>query len=399
MKINKCYWNLSKYTERYIVVYGGRRSGKSFGVSQLLAVRAGLYKRQIVVMRKVARTIRLSVFPRMISALQDAGIPIEVNKSDMVIKLFNGSQFWFVGADDPEKLKSLEGATDYWLEEAPEFDEQDFNVIDAGLSAPCDPPPQIFLTFNPIPQIPGHQHWLQRRFLPSDIPIAQPIIHDNIVVLRTTYKQNTFCPEETKKVLEGYKQKHPDLYRMWALGEFVTMEGAILDDWDTVDKVPDGVQVVGYGLDFGFANDPATVVKVYKHNDDFYVDELLYETGLTNQALGLRMKQMGISHNDIIRADSAEPKSIAELKEMGFTVLPSEKSPDYKRAAAQWLRSKHLHLINGSTNLIREIASWSWDRDKHGNQLPKPADGDDHTVDALIYAVYKKERPVLIGRA
>ncbi len=399
MKINKCFWNLSKYTERYIVVYGGRRSGKSFGVSQLLAVRAGLYKRRIVVMRKVARTIRLSVFPRMISALQDAGIPIEVNKSDMVIKLFNGSQFWFVGADDPEKLKSLEGATDYWLEEAPEFDEQDFNVIDAGLSAPCEPPPQIFLTFNPVPQIPGHQHWLQRRFLPSDIPIAQPIIHDNIVVLRTTYKQNTFCPEETKKVLEGFKQKHPDLYRMWALGEFVTMEGAILDDWDTVDKVPDGVQVVGYGLDFGFANDPATVVKVYKHNDDFYVDELLYETGLTNQALGLRMKQMGISHNDIIRADSAEPKSIAELKEMGFTVLPSEKSPDYKRAAAQWLRSKHLHLIKGSTNLIREIASWSWDRDKHGNQLPKPADGDDHTVDALIYAVYKKERPVLIGRA
>ena len=62
---------------------------------------------------------------------------------------------------------------------------------------------------------------------------------------------------------------------MWALGEFVTMEGAILDDWDTVDKVPDGVQVVGYGLDFGFANDPATVVKVYKHNDDFYVDELV----------------------------------------------------------------------------------------------------------------------------
>jgi len=130
------------------------------------------------------------------------------------------------------------------------------------------------------------------------------------------------------------------------------------------------------------------MVKVWIHRDDLYVQEVLYETGLTNQALGIRMREGGVTAYDVIRADSAEPKSIEEIKQQGFTCTPCRKSPDYKRAAAQWLQSKSIYIVRGSTNLIREASTWSWERDKHGNQLPKPADGEDHTIDALIYGAY-----------
>ena len=394
MKINRIYYRLRKIPQRYIICYGGRRSGKSIGVSQLLSWKAIESKRLIVVMRKVARTLRLSVFPRMQNALKEIGIleQCQVNKSDMAITLPNGSVFWFVGADDPEKLKSLEGATDYWLEEAPEFDQEDLDTIDAGLSAHCLPPPQIYLTFNPIPQIPGSQHWIQKRFIPEEYPIGKIITAGNVAILRTTYKQNHFCPQETIDVLEAYKKNQPDLYKMWALGEFVTVEGAILTDWNVIDKVPDGVNCIGYGLDFGYAADPATLVKIWMHNDDLYAQEIVYENGLTNPQLAQRMRENGVQRRDIIRADSAEPKSIQEIKDEGFFCVPCDKSPDYKRAAARWLQSKHIHIVRGSTNLLREVSTWSWAIDKHGNQLPKPADGEDHTVDALIYGAYDKKK-------
>ncbi len=408
VKINKIYLDLYTYAVlihaaiRYVCIYGGRRSGKSWATSQLLVRKALEHKRKIVCMRKVARTLRLSVFPRILAALDESiGLKYcNVNKSDLVITLPNGSVFLFVGADDPEKLKSLEGATDYWLEEATEFSEADLDTIDAGLSGAVDPECQVWMTFNPIPHIPGHLHWIQRRFdLAKADKIADIKQTGSIVKLRTTYKQNAFCPEAVKEVLEGYKKKNPDLYKMWALGEFVTAEGCILTNWSIIDKVPDGVPFDGYGLDFGYSNDPAALIAIWQHHDDLYLREDLYETGLTNTSLGHRMKEMGITHNDVIRADSAEPKSIAELKDAGFTVIPSDKGPDYKRAAAQWLRSKNIYIISGSTNLIREAASWSWDRDKHGNQLPKPADGDDHTVDATIYGAYRRTKQVFIGRA
>jgi len=252
------------------------------------------------------------------------------------------------------------------------------------------------LSFNPIPLIPGFESWIQRRFLHGEFPIGKIVISGEYAVLRTSYKQNKFCPQKTIDVLEAYKVSNPSLYKMWALGEFTTVEGSILTKWDIVDKVPDGINEGYYGLDFGFSADPACLIKTWIHNDDIYAREDIYQTGLTNQALGKMMQEDGV--NGVIIADSAEPKSIAELKEMGFHIKGYEKSPDYKRAAAQWLQGKNIHILRGSTNMVREISSWCWDRDRKGNQLPKPADGNDHTVDSLIYSCYVNKRTASIHR-
>jgi phage terminase large subunit len=386
IRINEAYEELRRYEHRYIVLYGGRRSGKSYAISQLLVLKAIANKRKIVCMRKVGTTLRLSVYPRIKDALNQIGIPYKENKTDMSFTLPNGSVFLCLGADDPEKLKSLEGATDYWLEEATEFDEADLDTIDAGLSADCEPPPQIYLSFNPIPSIQGFEHWIQKKFLHGEFPIGKIVCHENYIVLRTTYKQNAFCPEPVKKVLEGYKLTNPILYKMWALGEFTKVEGAILTKWDIVDKVPDGIDEIGYGLDFGFSADPACLVKLWAHNDDLYVREEVYSTDMTNQDLGREFRKLGVK--GLIRADDAEPKSIMEIQQMGFAITKFGKSPDYKRHACQWLQSKNIHVLRGSTNVVRDISTWMWAKDKQGNQLPKPADGNDHACDAIIYGAY-----------
>ena len=352
-------------------------------------------------MRKYATTIRLSIWPRMLSAIGEA-INLQscqINKTDREIHLPNGSVFLFVGADDPQKLKSIEGVTDFWLEEANEFDEADFNTIDAGLSADVDPPCQIWFTYNPIPTIPGYLHWIQERFLQIEHELGKIAIHDNTAVLRTFYKHNAFCPKDVVNVLEGYRKSNPDLYKMWGLGEFVALKGVILaGNWDVVKSVPKRIPLLGYGLDFGFAEDPAAVIKVWMHRQEIWVKEILYATGLTNPELSDAMKELGMrKQNDEIIADSAEPKSIRELRKLDWLVLAAEKGPDYKRGAAQYLRSLTIHVLEGSPSIIKEFATWSWKQDKQGKILPIVSDGNDHLVDALIYRVFRKAmrwRPV-----
>ncbi len=164
MNINRAYYNLIPFlaTHRYIVVYGGRRSGKSFGVCDILKVRGLKSKRTILVLRKVGRTLKHSVYERISSSLNLDNVPYTLNKSDKEFTVPNGTRFICMGLDDPEKLKSIEGVTDIWLEEATEFTEKDFDTLDAGLSANSTPPPCIFLTFNPIPVIPGFEMWIQK---------------------------------------------------------------------------------------------------------------------------------------------------------------------------------------------------------------------------------------------
>ena len=354
--------------------------------------------RHVIVMRKVAETIRLTVWERWLAAVDEGpGLAYcTTNKTDRRITLPNVSTIDFVGADDPQKLKSLEGITDIVMEEATEFDEIDFDTMDAGLSASCDPPPQIWLMFNPIPTMQGVQHWIQRRWL-TDMPEPSiAIVRGDACILRTTYRDNYFCPEATKRLLEGFRLSNPALYKLWGLGEFTTLEGAILTDWDVVPVVPDGIECVGYGLDFGFSDDPSAVVQVWRLRNELWVKQIVYSTGLTNPVLSRVMEEAGMQkRQDWILADSADPKSIRELADMGWSIGPGEKGPDYKRAAAVYLQGLKIHALAGSTDLIRELGTWCWEVDRKSRHaekprfLPVPRDGDDHAIDALIYRVFR----------
>lgn len=357
--------------------------------------------RHFLIMRKVARSLRLSCWPRYKSAISEVFDlkECEINKSDMHITIPTGTQFTFVGADDVEKLKSIEGITDVLLEEANEFDELDLDTIDAGLSADVDPPPQITLIFNPVPFVPARPHWLQRRFLfPIPHELSVPKIEGEVCILRSWYRDNAFCPRKTIELLEGYKKTNPSLYKMWALGEFTKIEGAIFTDWDIVHDAP-AFAPLGDGLDFGFSGDPAAVIRCWENSTDIWLQELVYDWDLTNPMLSERMTEAGVQKSEPIIADNAEPKSIQELFNMGWLIEACDKGADYKRAAIRYFQGKHIHVVEGSVNLGAELASYAWPKDEvTGKFLPKIPDGNDHGIDAAFYRVFTKNKWGVAGK-
>jgi phage terminase large subunit len=298
IKINAVYQQLFKNGKlrddcRYFEIYGGRRSGKSHDVAQAICLTALSEPRHFIpVIRKVGSTIKDSIFAEYLDFFTRNQIPVQVNKTDKEITLPNGSRIRGFGLDDSEKLKSLKGATIIHVEEANEITESDFDSLDAGLS-PNEYPGRIFLTHNPVPQIPGSLHWIQARFLQNDHKLSKAKVFDTptgrALVLRTWYKDNAFCPEATKKVLEGYRLTNPEKYKLWALGEFTKLEGVVFSRWDIVKEVPPEVlpESIGVGLDFGFGGDPAAALRVWTRESmrEIWIKQLVYKTELFNDML------------------------------------------------------------------------------------------------------------------
>jgi len=160
--------------------------------------------------------------------------------------------------------------------------------------------------------------------------------------------------------------------------------------WDEVELPTNGFKFdeIFYGGDFGYSVDPAAVIRVYRKADEFWLQELIYETGLTNQALARRMKDCGINGNAECYFDSAEPKSIDELTVEGFNIKPSQKGPDSVKAGIDYLKSKKIHIVKPSSNISHEMLSYCWKTDKSGEELPEPEKFNDHAMSAIRYAIY-----------
>lgn len=376
---------------RYILDYGGRGSGKSVGASQAVITRCLNRKGRFLAVRKVARTLRLSVFPRIRSELASFGIldKCQVHKQDMTFILPNGSEIDCIGLDDPEKIKSIEDPWGAWIEEADALTENDFDAVDFILRQGGD---TILMTFNPPPMIPGVSHWIKDRFIDT--------ADEDATVIKTTWRDNPFLPQKYIARLEKLKESNPELYRMWALGEFVGLSGAIFTNWGIVDTIPDDAEFIGYGLDFGFSIDPAALIASYRYNGEFYHREIVYQTGLTNRDLADAMRDAGVSFRDEIRADSAEPKSIEELRREGFFVTPATKGPDSVRAGLDYMRGFRHNIERGSSGLVKEFGSYCWKTDKDGKQKPQPIDDFNHGIDAIRYRLFDGPRKqAFIGRA
>ena len=379
---------------RYFEIYGGRRSAKSTDVVQTLGITAMTEPAHFFACtRKVADTLRDSVFAQLLWFFESHNIPHKKNSTFQEITLPNKSRFRCFGLNDPDRLKSLVGATIIWNEEANEDSEDDFDSLDAGLS-PNRYPGRMICTHNPFPQIPGSQHWLQRKFLSIDHELSKAKINTdaNALVLRTWYKDNRFCPKEVARVLEGYKTTNPGKYKMWALGEFTMLEGVVFSNWDIVESTPNSETLlsIGVGLDFGFSNDPSAAVRVWVLNREIWVKQLLYHTDLHNDALYNELVKAGVQDYEEISADSARPDIISDLHRMGlYGIKPVKKRANYKEDVATRLQSYRIHLVQGDTELIREFSTYSWSRDKNGKQLPKLQDGDDHGIDAFVMRMHE----------
>ena len=375
LKSNDVYHPAFDYTGRYLVLFGGAGSGKSYFLAQKLldrCMRQGVQHRFLVV-RKVGRTIRGSTFQMFRDVINhsDIGRGWETHISDMRLTcVATGSEIIHAGLDDAEKLKSVANITGVWIEEATELSEGDFIQVDLRLRGDTPDYQQIALSFNPI----SHLHWLKRYFVDDQMPGSY--------VLKTTWKDNTFAGDNYHRVLSSIRDER--LRAVYERGEWGQIaKGLIYTHWDISNHVPENSDIA-YGLDFGF-NNPTALVRCSRREEEIWVEELLYESELTNSVLIERLKPLIPDKAVPIFCDSAEPQRIEELWRAGFNAVPADKDVN---KGIDTVKARTLHIVPGAQNVLNELQTYKWTEDKEGNVLDKPVKFMDHALDATRYAVH-----------
>lgn len=391
IKVNDIYEPYLAEYARTQIFYGGSSSGKSWFLSQrcVLDVLAG--GRNYLVCRQTARTIRGSVYQQIERVIREAGLLdyFTLNKSDAVITCANGYQILFAGLDDVEKIKSLVPAngviTDIWIEEATETERGDVKDLykrqRGGDEATAK---RMILSFNPILQ----SHWIYKEFFESVAWSDNQRTHNSqeLSILKTVYKDNYFLTTQDTHDLENESDKYR--YNVYTLGNWGILGHVIFTNWKVQDLSDMTAQFTNHrnGLDFGFSVDPSAlwVAHYDKANKRIYVYDELYQKGLTNDLLAEEVKK--IIGTDYVTCDSAEPKSIAELKKYGVYATGANKGKDSVLFGYQWLQQQEIIIDKKCINAKMEISTAHWLEDAGGNALPKPSGVNDHLIAAGRYA-------------
>lgn len=299
-----------------------------------------------------------------------------------------GQKILFRGMDDPLKITSItvkKGNLCWaWIEEAYEImNEDDFNKLDGSIRGQLPPGlfAQITLTFNPW----SDRHWLKSRFFDIEKPY--------IMAKTTNYKCNEFLGDSDSFYFEELKN-NPKRYRVEGLGEWGIVEGVVFENWKeqyfNIDELKTKEELVPrYGLDFGYSIDPTALVCSYvdKDHKKIYVFDELYKKKLTNKDIYKEIQEMGLTHERII-ADSAEPKSIQELRDLGMrSIRPARKGRDSIRNGIQQIQNYEIIVHPQCVNFLREISLYSYAKDKWGQLKRLPADENNHLMDAMRYAL------------
>jgi phage terminase large subunit len=375
---NPLFYKLQKSNSRFVINYGGAGSSKSYTQTQHEIIKAIQGRETTLIVRKYASTLKHSVIAltkRILSSWSMNELYAE-NKSEQVITFaHNGSQLIFKGLDDPEKIKSIAGITRIWIEEANELSSDDFNQLNLRLRGRENL--QMTLTFNPIDE----NHWIKKTFFDSRE------YEDQATIIKTTYQDNKFIDEIYKQELERYRKIDPNYHRIYALGEWgIIDEARIFQTWQFA-EFPEMVDRVIWGLDFGFSLDPTAVVRTWMNSvGEIFVDEVLYQTGLTNANISSLMKQYGY-RGEVVICDSAEPKSIQDLKNMGIKAVAADKGKGSVNSGIDLLRRSTVYISPRSKNIERENLHYRWKKDRNGNFLPIPEDAHNHSIDAIRYAM------------
>lgn len=227
-------------------------------------------------------------------------------------------------------------------------------------------------------------------------PSARFWAHDEVIntegtkLIISDHRGNPFLSEEEHERIEGIADE--ELWKVYARGMTGKITGLVLTRWDVVDDLPPRDEWRGdwYGMDFGFTNDPTALEHVVLAHGELFVDEVIYETGLTNPEIAQKAKAAGLTRGDMIVADSAEPKSIRELTNTGLWVTPSEKGKDSIAVGLDILRRYVIHFTRRSQGIIGNAKAYQWKKDRDGKRTNDPQDGNDHGIDAIRYVALLK---------
>ena len=403
------FWN---WKGRYRAVKGSRASKKSKTTALWFITNMMKYPdANTLVVRKTYRTLKDSCFTELKWAIHRLGVDafwdVKESPLEMTYKP-TGQKIYFRGLDDPLKVTSItvdQGCLCWmWIEEAYEISsEDDFNMLDESIRGAVpegsDLFKQITLTFNPW----NEHHWLKKRFF--DNP------DDETLALTTNYMCNEWLDSADRKVFETMKKQNPRRYRVAGLGDWGIVDGLVYENWkeeafeiiskaDFLDLDEAEQKAKNYvfkesvksafGLDFGYTNDPAALFVGFIDTKDkkIYVYDEMYAAGLSNERIANNVQSMGYGKERII-ADSAEPKSIDQLKGLGLKVKGAEKGKDSVNHGIQFIQDYKIIIHPRCVNFLTEISNYTWDKDKLGNKLNRPIDDFNHLMDAMRYALEK----------
>lgn len=367
---NIVFEHLTQSNKRIVIEQGGTRSGKTYNILMWIIFKfttenIGL---TITICRKTYPALRASCMRDFFEILRTYDLYKEQfhNKSNSEY-ILNGNLIEFISLDQPQKLRGRKRDLLY-INEANEMFYEDWQQLIFRTTG------RVILDYNPSDEF----HFIYDKIKPRD----------DVDFFITNYLDNPFLEKETIKEIERLKDIDDNYWKIYGLGEVGASQSIIFRIKDCAD-IPETATFLSYGMDFGFTNDPTTLVEVWKQGDDLFLKELLFKTGLTNRDIDNHLRLLGVERKEIY-ADSAEPKSIEELYRMGWNIKPATKGQGSINIGIDMMKRYKIHITRDSLNMIKEFRNYKWKEDKNGNILNEPVDMFNHTIDAVRYALYDK---------
>lgn len=369
---------ISKLRKRVRIVQGGTSSSKTFSIIPLLIDYAiAKPKSEISIVSESIPHLRRGALKDFIKIMDWTHIFREeqFNRSTLRYDFTNGSYIEFFSADQSDKLRGARRDV-LFVNECNNITFESYHQLAIRTRR------FIYLDYNPTSEF-----WVHKELL-SDKDAEMIIL---------TYKDNEALDSELVKEIEKARDRAKEStywanwWKVYGLGQIGVIDGVIFSNWQIVKQIPEDAELLGYGLDFGFTNDPSALISVHKFNSELYIKELIYQTRLTNNDIVQKMIELGVDKYKDIIADSAEPKSIEDIYRGGFrNIYGAKKGADSIRNSIDKLQRYKINITESSTNLIKEFRGYVWTKDKNGNQTGEPIGINDHGIAALRYFALNK---------
>jgi phage terminase large subunit len=370
--INKIL-NLNRFVKG---IQGGTSAGKTYGIIPILIDIAAKSTNDISIVAESIPHLKRGAMKDFKKIMIETGrwFDSRWNASDFKYNFANGSTIEFFSADVDAKLRGAR--RDYlYMNECNNMTFHSYTELASRTKK------GIYLDWNPTNEFWFHEH------LMNDSDVDYLIIN---------YLDNEACPESALNFINKAKEKSLtndywlNWYKVYGLGEIGSLQGSIFE-FKQVDEIPKEAEFISYAIDWGFTNDPTALIEAYRFNGELYVNELIYSTGLTNSDIINKLKELNIPKHKSIVADSAEPKSIEDIYRGGYSgIKGANKGKDSVLNSIVTLKDFKLNITKSSINLIKELRTYVWERDKEGKNTNQPIDFNNHAIDALRYIALNK---------